>query len=55
MCVVLVVVTLFAFHDVRNNDFLTYDDDDYVLQNLPVQQGLNAQSIDWAFTTYHSV
>ncbi len=54
MCVVLVVVTLFAFHDVRNNDFLTYDDYDYVLHNLPVQQGLTAESINWAFTTYHS-
>jgi len=51
---VLVVVTLFAFHDVRNNDFLTYDDYDYVLHNLPVQQGLTAESINWAFTTYHS-
>jgi hypothetical protein len=54
VCVALVVVTLFAFHGVRNNDFLTYDDYDYILHNLPVQQGLTIESIKWAFTTYHS-
>jgi Tfp pilus assembly protein PilF len=54
VCVALAVVTLFAFRGVRNNDFLTYDDHDYVLHNLPVQQGLTIESIKWAFTTYHS-
>ena len=54
VCVILVVVTLFAYRGVRNNGFLTYDDYDYVLQNHPVQQGLNMESIRWAFTTYHS-
>jgi Tfp pilus assembly protein PilF len=54
VCVALVVVTLFAFRGVRNNDFLTYDDYDYVLHNLPLQQGLTMESIKWAFTTYHS-
>jgi Tfp pilus assembly protein PilF len=54
VCVALAVVTLFAFCGVRNNDFLTYDDYDYVLHNLPVQQGLTIGSIKWAFTTYHS-
>ena len=54
VCLVLVIVTLFVFRSVRNNDFLTYDDQNYVLHNLPVQQGLTIESIKWAFTTYHS-
>jgi Tfp pilus assembly protein PilF len=54
VCAILVVITLFAFHGVSNNDFLTYDDYDYVLHNLPVQQGLTIESLKWAFTTYHS-
>ena len=53
VCVVLAVVTLVAFWGVRSNDFVTYDDHDYVLENRQVQQGLTAQSIDWAFTTFH--
>ena len=52
VCVVLAAVTAFAFRGVRNNDFLTYDDPGYVQENLDVQQGLNAQSIAWAFTSF---
>ena len=52
VCVVLAVVTAIAFRGVRNNDFLTYDDPGYVQENLNVQQGLNAQSIEWAFTSF---
>ncbi len=54
VCLVLAVVTAFSFQGVRGNGFLTYDDDDYVLDNLQVHQGVNAQSIEWAFTTFHS-
>ena len=54
VCIVLVVVTVFAFRGVRNNDFLDYDDYDYVVQNRQVQQGVTAQSVEWAFTTFHS-
>jgi tetratricopeptide (TPR) repeat protein len=53
VCVVLAVVTVFAFRGVRSGDFLTCDDDYYVLENRHVQQGLNLQSIEWAFTTLH--
>jgi tetratricopeptide (TPR) repeat protein len=53
VCVVLAVVTVVAFQGVRANDFVAYDDDYYVLENLQVQQGLTMQSIDWAFTTFH--
>ena len=36
-----------------SNDFLTYDDSVYVMENQHVQQGVTMQSIAWAFTTFH--
>ncbi len=54
VCVVLAAVTVFAFWGVRGNDFLTYDDGVYVTENHHVQQGVNLQSIAWAFTTFHN-
>ncbi len=52
VCVVLAMATVVAFRGVRNNAFLSYDDNYYVLENRQVQQGLNMQSIAWAFTTF---
>jgi hypothetical protein len=49
VCLLLAVVTIFAYRGVRSNDFLTYDDDVYVVDNAPIHQGINAQSIGWAF------
>ncbi len=54
VCVVLVAVTAFCYRGVRSNDFVSLDDNDYVVQNLNVQQGVTAQSIEWAFTAFHS-
>jgi tetratricopeptide (TPR) repeat protein len=52
MCILLALVTAIAFQGVRHNDFLTCDDGYYVLENQHVHQGINAQSIAWAFTTF---
>jgi protein O-mannosyl-transferase len=54
VCLLLAVVTILAYQGVRHNDFLIYDDDVYVVDNQHVHQGLTAQSIDWAFTTYYA-
>ncbi len=52
MCLLLVTVTIFVYSGLRNNGFLTYDDDHYILENHHIQQGVDAQSITWAFTTF---
>jgi len=52
VCFLLAAVTIITYWGVRNNDFLTYDDNYYVSQNQHVQHGLTAQSIAWAFTTF---
>jgi tetratricopeptide (TPR) repeat protein len=51
ICVALAVVTFAAFEGVRNNNFVNYDDDLYVTNNVHVQEGLYARSIWWAFTS----
>ena len=54
VCIILAVVTIFVFRDVRTNDFVSMDDFSYVLENQQVHQGLTAQSIAWAFTTFYN-
>jgi protein O-mannosyl-transferase len=54
VCLVLAVITVFAYQGVRNNGILEYDDNTYLLENQHVQQGLTEQSIDWAFTAYYA-
>jgi protein O-mannosyl-transferase len=48
----LVLLILAAFEPLRHNDFVSYDDIDYVTDNPQIQSGLTPQSIRWAFTTY---
>jgi len=50
----LTLTTFAAFWQVRNCDFVNYDDTDYVTENQYVQAGLTRHSITWAFTTAHA-
>lgn len=54
ICIILALVTLAAFEPIRKNDFVSFDDDKYVTDNPWVQMGLNADSITWAFTSFHT-
>lgn len=51
ICGALVVVTLITYLPVHRYDFVGYDDDHYVAENVQVQQGLTAKGIHWAFTS----
>lgn len=48
---VLVVTTLAVFWRTGANEFINYDDSDYVYENSHVKSGLNRDSVRWAFTT----
>jgi protein O-mannosyl-transferase len=48
--VVLMVATLAVFWRGGSNDFVSFDDWDYVYQNVHVQSGLTPANIRWAFT-----
>lgn len=54
ICVVLAVVTAAAFWRVLGQDFVEYDDQDYITQNPRVQAGLTWHSIQWAIRTGHA-
>lgn len=52
VCFVLATTTVFSYGGVWNNNFVRLDDDIYVAHNRQVHQGVTAQSIEWAFTTF---
>lgn len=50
----LALLTLVIYLPVRQNDFVVYDDNDYLTENLVVQNGLTSAGIKWAFTSWHA-
>ena len=53
ICMFLVVATFAIYWQVKDHEFLNYDDNIYVTENLNVQAGLTSESVSWAFTTSH--
>lgn len=47
----LVFMTIAIFIQVRNHEFIGYDDDRYITKNVHVQQGITWKSVHWAFST----
>ena len=52
--VALFVLTLVIFLPAAKNEFVNYDDQDYVTANGHVQGGLTLSNVRWAFTTGHA-
>jgi tetratricopeptide (TPR) repeat protein len=50
-CLLLVVATLAVYGQLRNHQFINYDDNSYVYNNPLVQAGLTLKGLTWAFTT----
>ena len=53
ICIFLVISTLTVYWQVKDHEFVNYDDDVYITSNLNVQTGLTRESVYWAFTTSH--
>lgn len=53
LSLVLVLITLLVYGQVRVFDFIIWDDPLYVTANIHIQTGFHWESIHWAFTTYH--
>jgi tetratricopeptide (TPR) repeat protein len=51
---VLIAVTLVVFWQVRNHEFITFDDDQYVTNNPHVKSGLALSGAIWAFRAFYS-
>jgi len=50
ICVFLIAAIVAVYWPVYKYDFVKYDDDVYVTDNIHIQSGFNWQSIRWAFT-----
>ena len=46
---ILIFITVAAYENVRNHEFINFDDDLYVTENTIVKKGLTVESIRWAF------
>jgi protein O-mannosyl-transferase len=53
ICIFLIVATFLSYSQVQDHEFINFDDDLYITNNLNVQAGLTHESIKWSFTTSH--
>jgi len=54
LALLLIVATVALYHPVKRYPFITFDDRDYVVRNFQIQSGLDWDTVQWAFTTFHS-
>jgi len=48
LAVILILITVAAYENVRNHEFINFDDDIYVTDNRIVSEGLSFEGIKWA-------
>src|SRR5579862_9597901 len=51
ICLGLILLIALAYWPVARNEFVSFDDDGYVVENEYVNQGLSAEGVKWAFTS----
>lgn len=55
ICLVLTLLVAVVYGRTVTHEFVNYDDNDYITENLHVREGLSRGSVAWAFTTtFHS-
>src|SRR5262249_55497055 len=54
LSILLVAATLLIYLPVAGNDFVNYDDPDYITSNDHVKSGLEPSNLVWALTTAHA-
>jgi hypothetical protein len=50
----LIVVSFTAYCQILGNDFVNFDDHQYIIENNHIKSGINSESIKWAFTAFVS-
>ncbi len=50
----IAAVTVAVYWPVLSNDFISYDDTDYVTMNMAVRQGVTLKGFIWAFSSFHA-
>src|SRR6186713_1557803 len=54
ICLGLAIITFAIYWPVFGNEFVNYDDTNYITENPHVLHGLNWSDLKWAFTTGHT-
>jgi tetratricopeptide (TPR) repeat protein len=52
--IALVASTLIAYEQLRHNGFISFDDNEYIVENSYVKSGLTLRNLAWAFTKAHA-
>jgi protein O-mannosyl-transferase len=51
-CLLLVTATLAFYNPITRNQFIAFDDSNYILKNANIQSGLNWDTVKWSFATF---
>lgn len=51
-CLLLVTATLAFYNPITHNQFIAFDDSNYILKNSNIQNGLTWDTVKWSFTTF---
>jgi len=54
ICLILITAVLLVYWQVKDHEFINYDDNVYITDNAQVQEGLTSKGIIWACTTSHT-
>lgn len=54
ICLFLIVGTSFVYWNADKFGFISFDDHDYVINNYHIFSGITVNSLQWAFTSFHS-
>ena len=53
VCLFLIITAVIVYGQTLGHDFVYFDDNRYVTENVHVKTGLSADNIKWAFSTLH--
>jgi tetratricopeptide (TPR) repeat protein len=54
LCLLLTAIALVAYNRAAANDFINFDDPEYVLNNVHLRAGTSWETVKWAFTTFEA-
>ncbi|MDD5167212.1 MAG: tetratricopeptide repeat protein, partial [Syntrophales bacterium] len=53
VCLLLIVSTITVYGQMKNHDFINFDDTSYITENMHIRQGLTPANIRWAFASVY--
>jgi tetratricopeptide (TPR) repeat protein len=50
----LIILVFITYYQTTNHEFISYDDEAYILSNSRIKNGINPNSVKWAFTSFEA-